>query len=245
MKTDWFKDWFESDEYLKVYSHRNLEDAKKLTATLFKKIDLPDNALVLDAACGNGRYSLLLSESGFRVVGFDLSKNLLLRAKENTSNNRENIFLFRADIRHLCFKVRFDLILLAFTSFGYFETDEENFKFTSAAFDFLKPGGYFVLDFFNPAYLEKHLVPYSEKNVSGLEIRERRKIENGKVIKTIEISGNGEVKKYEERVKLYSQNFIVNRMETIGYKIVDIFGNYEGNKFDGEKSERLIIIAQK
>ncbi len=101
------------------------------------------------------------------------------------------------------------------------------------------------MDFFNPAYLEKHLVPYSEKNVSGLEIRERRKIENGKVIKTIEISGNGEVKKYEERVKLYSQNFIVKRMETIGYKIVDIFGNYEGNKFDGEKSERLIIIAQK
>ncbi len=245
MKTDWFKDWFESDEYLKVYSHRNLEDAKRFTATLFNKINLKKNSVVLDAACGNGRYSVLFSELNYNVIAFDLSMNLLSEAKKQSSANGRKILFFRADIRNLCFKIKFDLILLAFTSFGYFETDEDNFKFIRSSFDFLKPGGYFVLDFLNEAYLKKNLVPHSEKIIDGLSIKEERKIETGTVVKKIIIAGENTKKVYFEKVRLYSKDFVVKQMELIGFKIVDIFGNYDGSRFEPETSERLIIIGRK
>ncbi len=245
MKPDWFKEWFESADYLKVYKHRDFHDAEKLTATLLEKIKLRKNSFVLDAACGNGRYSVLLSQMGFRVVGFDLSRNLLAVAQEHAKQKKCDILLFRADLRKVCLKKKFDLILLAFTSFGYFENDEENLEFIRTSFNLLKIKGYFVLDFFNERFVRNNLVRYSEKKVDKLRIEERRKIESNSVVKTITIDNGKDKRTYFEKVKLYGKDFIVKQMGLIGYKIVDIFGNYEGGEFDPELSERLIIIGRK
>ncbi len=245
MKSEWFKEWFESDEYLKVYNHRNTDDAEKLTTTLLGKIGLNRNSLILDAACGNGRYSVLLAKKGFKVVGFDLSAKLLTIARNNIKKESCNILLFRADVREVCLKTEFDLILLAFTSFGYFESDDENFKFINSSYKLLKPKGYFVLDFLNEKYLRNNLVPFSEREFENLKIREERKIEKDRVIKKIIIENNRAKREYYEKVKLYDKDFIINRMELIGYEIVDIFGDYNGSEFIPERSERLIIIGRK
>ena len=45
----WFKDWFDSDFYLKVYSHRNDADARKLLEFILANISLPKRAKVLDS----------------------------------------------------------------------------------------------------------------------------------------------------------------------------------------------------
>jgi ubiquinone/menaquinone biosynthesis C-methylase UbiE len=48
-----------------------------------KFIDLlPQNSTVLDAACGTGRYMLLILEKGHTVIGIDQAKGMLARAKE-------------------------------------------------------------------------------------------------------------------------------------------------------------------
>ena len=42
--------------------------------------DVSTRGLVLDAACGTGKYWLLILEGGFRLAGVDQSKNMLLKA---------------------------------------------------------------------------------------------------------------------------------------------------------------------
>jgi 2-polyprenyl-3-methyl-5-hydroxy-6-metoxy-1,4-benzoquinol methylase len=55
---------------------KRLRVAEKEVQTLleiFKDLNLPKNGLILDLACGIGRHSILLAESGYNVVGIDIS----------------------------------------------------------------------------------------------------------------------------------------------------------------------------
>ena len=61
---------------------------------------------ILDAGCGNGRHLLLLSSMGFRVVGVDLSKELIRIAKRRIKefSLTDEAELIVGDIRFLPFK---------------------------------------------------------------------------------------------------------------------------------------------
>jgi SAM-dependent methyltransferase len=53
----------------------------KALARLVREADLPSNSLVLDAGCGPGLVSLAFLEAGHRVVGVDLSEEMVARAR--------------------------------------------------------------------------------------------------------------------------------------------------------------------
>lgn len=48
---------------------------------------LPQNATILEVACGTGRITKLLAERGFRVYGLDYSPAMILRAVERLRGN--------------------------------------------------------------------------------------------------------------------------------------------------------------
>ena len=104
---DWFRDWFSSEEYLEVYQHRDDEDAKKLLTLIHANTNLNKNSFILDAACGAGRHIINLSEKGYHCFGFDLSKTLLKKAKQEAEQKSLHLNLFRADIREICLKQRY------------------------------------------------------------------------------------------------------------------------------------------
>lgn len=242
---EWFKDWFASDEYLEVYRHRNEEDAKKLFELIIHNVDCPLSADVLDIACGAGRHSIYLAQHGFRVTSFDLSLNLLKIGKTKAERNGLKIDFFNADIRNIALKKKFDLIVNLFTSFGYFESDRENFLLFSDAYFFLKSGGSFVFDYFNVDYLKKNIVPESVAKAGEKLIMQQRFIEDNRVKKKIQIINNKDVKEYFESVRLYSSDEIITGLEEAGFCISKIFGDYSGNSFIQSSSPRLIIMAKK
>lgn len=243
--SEWFKDWFASEEYLQVYSHRDKEEAKLLIEFILKGISIPKRAFVLDAACGAGRHTKIFLEKNYKIVGFDLSKTLLKIAKESLTRKSFNSAFVNADLRRVCFKQKFDLIINLFTSFGYFNDDSENLQFIKDAFSMLKNNGYYIFDYLNPVYVKNNLVPFSKSIKNKREIIEERKIIDGRVEKTITIKSDSETKKYKESVKLYSYNQIENMFSNIGFKVSKSFGDYYGNKFSENKSNRMLIIFKK
>ncbi len=244
-KKQWFENWFNSEEYLDVYNHRNSEDAEKLMNLILKAIPLKKEAKVLDAACGTGRHSIILAKKGFDVTAFDLSKTLLNIGKSKAEELGLNINFINADIRKFFLDIQFSLIINLFTSFGYFETDKENYSFVKNAFTMLQKDGLYVLDFLNKTYVEKNLIPRSEKKVNNKVIIENRKISAGRVIKNIQILEGENQLNYVESVRLYSADDIVENFEDIGFKIEKIFGSYSGEEYSKEDSQRLIIIFKK
>ena len=98
---DWFEDWFNSEEYLFVYRHRNEEDAQKLFNLIINNTLLEKNSKVLDLACGAGRHSILFAKNKFVVTGIDISENLLCTAQRNAAELGLKINFIKADLRNI------------------------------------------------------------------------------------------------------------------------------------------------
>lgn len=246
--SEWYKDWFSSKFYLELYRHRNDEDARHMVDLIQRSIHCSTSSRVLDIACGAGRHSMELARRGFHVTGLDLSEFLISEAKKNLKHSRERDlhvkFLIR-DMRDFNFKGSYDIALNIFTSFGYFDNDEENFKVIRNASDSIKKGGYFVFDFINSRYLARNIVPVTRTKQDGVTLIQTRRIENGFVRKDILIKSKNKKAGYTEVLKLYTPAEFKKVFRRYGLHIIRSFGDYYGNKFNENKSQRLIIIAKK
>jgi len=242
---EWFEDWFNTDEYLNVYRHRNEAEARQLINLILKTIDFAPGSTALDMACGAGRHSILLAKEGFNVTAVDLSANLLNVAKHAASEAGVNVNFIRSDLRNFATDVKFDLVVNLFTSFGYFEDDEENFRIFKNVYKYLKPTSYFVMDYLNRYYVEQHLVNRSVDKIPGGEIIQERSINEKRVIKKITISKNGQEQHFLESVRMYTPNYLTRELKKIGFDIIKSFGDFNGNAFNAETSQRIIIIARK
>ncbi|HWC75748.1 MAG TPA: methyltransferase domain-containing protein, partial [Gemmatimonadales bacterium] len=119
--TEWFEQWF-GEEYHALYPHRDEEDARRAVELIRGTVAWTAGERILDLACGPGRHAAELERLGGRVVGLDLSRAMLRRARE-----RSRAAFVRGDMRALPFRSgSFALAVNLFTSFGYFLSDDEH-----------------------------------------------------------------------------------------------------------------------
>ncbi len=252
----WFKKWFNSADYLELYKNHDRTDAAKIVKLLLKNVPLKKGAKVLDLACGNGRHSILFARRGYNVTGVDLSEYLISRAKDKMKNEyakfRQNLKFEIGDMRHITHRNEFDLVINIFTSFGYFEKDSDNKNVIKVISRALKPGGWFLIDFLNKNYLANHLVPFDIKKEQKKTIVLLRTINSRYVEKNILIFKNNRnldsypvLNSFKEKIRLYSLENFNAMLKSAGLVPVKVFGSYYGSKYNREKSERLIILAQK
>ncbi len=88
-------------------------------------------------------------------------------------------------------------------------------------------------------------MPYSVNTKGKFIIKQKRRIENDFVIKDISIKKGKELLEFNEVLRLYSLKEFKKVFESYKLSIQNLYGDYSGNKFNLNKSQRLIIIAQK
>lgn len=245
MRDEWFRTWFESDYYLKVYKHRNLEDAEKLVRLIISQEAIKSGGKLLDLGCGAGRHAALFARVGFEVFGIDISNNLLKLARKDSEEKGIYLSLMRADLRSIPLKAGFDLVTNLFTTFGYFHSTEENFSIFQSAFELLNRGGVFVFDYLNPVHLSRNLVSESREEFEGLLLLQKREISGRRVRKHITLQNGEERYNYFEDVRLYYDEELKNGLTAAGFTIIRLYGDYAGASFEREKSPRFIAICQK
>ncbi|NMO95264.1 class I SAM-dependent methyltransferase [Paenibacillus lemnae] len=243
--TEWYEKSF-GEDYLLVYQHRDMQGAEHEVHNMVAWLKLEEHAKVLDLCCGMGRHSLVLAEAGNQVTGVDLSDELLAEAK--SEDEQGQVRWLQSDMRRIPVQDgEFDAVLNLFTSFGYFTNDKEHIKVLEEIRRVLKPNGKFIIDFLNPAYVKRHLVPASSREAEGQQIEERRVIENGYVKKEITITsteGGGEPRRYNERVKLYTCEEFRDMIHEAGLIIDQIHGSYDEDMYDPEESPRMIFVGR-
>jgi SAM-dependent methyltransferase len=138
---EWFVRDFDHPAYFEIYQEKELEAAVEGPG-LARLLGLPSGSLVLDLPCGWGRLSPALEALGYRVMGGDLSfMNLQRQRREFPARS------VRMDLRNLPFRDGCaDGVLCAFTSWGYFASEEENQRQLEEFARVLKPGGVLLLD---------------------------------------------------------------------------------------------------
>lgn len=234
----WYEQWFD-ENYLALYHHRDRGDAEKQARLIINTLQLSQDVTILDLACGEGRYTALFNEHGYNITGLDLSETLIQHGKERYPN----LDLKVGDMRSI--PGTFDLILSLFTSFGYFEADDENEKVLASVYNALNPGGVFWLDFLNAQQVQDQFIPQSISQLTPeIQVLENRKIENGRIVKDICFKNNGMEKCYQESVRLFSRKQLEDMFHRIGFHVRNIFGDYQGQPWTTD-SPRTILVGRK
>lgn len=240
----WYASWFESPWYMKLYRHRGDAEARQVVQLIDHTMHIPHGAEILDLCCGFGRHTIALAERGYRVTGLDYSRRLIDHAREY--NAHPNATYVVGDIRGPYPSGSYALVANLFTSFGYFDDHDEHCGVFATIHDHLMPGGRLVMDFFNASMLRQTLVPESMSMIGETTVIQERWIEQPYVRKRITINVPCQAEHtFEERVWMYTPDQLRRMMLQAGLHPVQEFGSYEGATFDEERSDRVIIVAER
>jgi len=236
----WYASWFNTSYYHLLYKNRDNSEAKRFMDTLTQHLSIQQNETILDLACGKGRHSLYLNSLGYAVTGVDLSKNSILSAQKNENERLQ----FDVHNMTLPYKKQYNFVFNLFTSFGYFEDEEDNIKTIKAIKQNLKPNGIGVIDFFNAHHVISTLVTEEIKKVENIIFHIKRFVENGFIVKQIDFIDDGQEYSFQERVKAITLEDFEDYFKKAGLTLLEIFGDYNLSKYSKENSSRLILIFQ-
>jgi SAM-dependent methyltransferase len=240
----WYDTWFGSDAYELVYEHRDEDEAQRAIDLVEEAAAPEDGAEVLDVACGRGRHSRELARRGYDVTGVDLSVEAVVEARALAAEEGLDVTFEQGDMRDPVCEACFDGVVNLFTSFGYFEEDEENERAVRAMAEALRPGGWLVQDFLNAPYVIETLVPESTETRNGVRIHQQRWIEDGRVHKQIDLHDGERTQTHRESVRLYTVDDLTELYGRAGLSVQTAYGNYDGTPHS-PSTPRLILYARK
>ena len=248
---EWWRKAFDLN-YSRIFSYK-VRDAPREARAIQRMLDLSLGSKILDLCCGDGRIALQLARLGYNVTGLDLSLPLIQVAQRKAERANLHIRWIHMDMRETTFSDLFDAIINVSTSFGYFLSESDNARSLRLAANALKKDGKFLLDLENVYYLA-HMArlygtapTYQPVNrfrgwleettsfdpVSHIVKMRLRLWRKRKVVKDI-----------TARYRVYSLPEIRNILESCGFHISSIYGNFSLQPYNVD-SPRMIIICEK
>ncbi|GIW67046.1 MAG: methyltransferase type 11 [Candidatus Parcubacteria bacterium] len=254
--------------YKRILTQERTKKEIKFLQNIIKNLFKIKKIHILDLACGFGRHAIPLAKLGFEVLGVDNNEyflNLAIKHKKRLKLN--NLNFIKNDMREINFCDRFDLAINMFTSFGYFRDEKENIKVIKNIWRALKSKGYFVLDLENPHIWLTSILTKSYINKKGTLVLKDNKINikdepRNSIITKITYEPWNQIlcleriflkkdnnkirrKEYKGEFRLYTLPQIKTYLELCGFKIKNIYGDYNCNNYHPMKSYRMIFIARK
>ncbi len=215
---------------------------------------------VLELACGSGRLLVPLAREGYELTGVDSSARMLKLAQEalEQAGVAAQCTLVQESMSKMRLGQKFRLAFIALGSFGHVCSRQEQRQTLAAVRNHLVPNGKFILDISNAdaRYMEhlsgqvlhqgtwqredgallSHLVsPASSPTKHLLELthfyEEHRQ---GEAVRRTVITTH---------LYLFERNEVELLLEEAGFRITDVYGDYELNPFEHD-SPRMIFIAE-
>jgi len=225
---DWFEIWFDSPYYPLLYKHRDESEAQGFIQALAAWVELPKGSACLDIACGRGRHAVSLHKLGFTVCGMDLSVQSIEEAKQW---EKPGLRFEVRDMRAPFPEPSFQLALNLFTSFGYFEREEDHRAAMQAFASALLPGGILIMDYLSPQSVHvaarKEDAIEQEIQVDDVTFFISKFKEGDSVRKDIRVHHKGETHIFHEKVKLFEVSDLQELARECGLEPVDLRGNYD------------------
>jgi SAM-dependent methyltransferase len=240
--TPWYRSWF-GESYLALYPHRDEDEAAQAVALFLEAVG-PVPGQVLDLACGAGRHLRALRARGVRAMGMDLSMPLLREGGRRDASAPR----VRGDMRHLPFREgAFQGVTSFFTSFGYFEAEDEDLGVLREVGRVLQPGGWALLDFLNAEQVRATLEPRDVRMVGRRRVEQLRRLVDGgrRVEKRIRVldEATGSEERFRERVRLYESHELKHLLGRAGFQVVARHGDYDGRP-PAPDAPRQILVAR-
>ncbi|GCE06842.1 class I SAM-dependent methyltransferase [Dictyobacter aurantiacus] len=246
-ETPWYEKFFNED-YARLYAPFLLPASTEQDVTdIIRLLDLQPEHSVLDLCCGYGRHALELARYGCQVTGQDLSPRLLERAQASASEQQLQVRWLQGDMRTIPFENEFDAIINMFTSFGYFDSDEEDQKVLQQVHKALKPGGFFLLETIHQARVARTSAPQGIiRYPDGLIVLEERQLDLFSSHNNVRISllyPDGRRSEHRQSIRVYTLTELAHMLRQAGLELTTYYGGLDGSALTIES--RLVLICQK
>ena len=250
MKQKWWERFFDSG-FANFFLDRDEEILRRTAQFLIGKLFLKKKMVVFDQCCGIGAVAFALARKGMKIIGVDQSRAYIERAKEKAKKENLACEFYQGDAFIYTPKEQCDAAISWYTSFGYSRDDKKNREMLKRAYESLKRGGYFALDYHNMPFVFKNFeaVRRQHRTINGERIDIKRfssiDIENGMLISEWEYAyPGGNVKKFKGETRTYFANDIKAMLSGAGFKNIKFYGDIDGSKLSID-SPRCIVVAQK
>ena len=241
---EWYKNWFESSYYHKLYFERDETEAGIFIDKLLHYLKPEQNSRILDIGSGKGKHSKIFAEKGFNVTGVDMSVDNVQYANQFQD---QNLHFYLHDIRLPFWINYFNYAFNLYTSFGYYATRREHDNAVRTIASSLKPSGVVVFDYLNTHYAEENLVHNEVKVIGETTYEIHRWHDDTHFFKKMIITDPHEEAPltFTEKVAKFSLGDFNDMLSFNKMQITDVFGNYNLEAYDVSKTPRMIIAAKK
>jgi SAM-dependent methyltransferase len=236
---------------------------------LVRILELAPGETVFDQCCGFGSLSVPLAERGFNLIGVDLCQKYIDKASNsakllsgtNALSGTQALggtkVLAGAAQFHCADAFTFspsqpcDAAFNWYTSFGYSDDDNVNVKMLERAFESLKPGRKFALEYPNIADLLRNFkarFSYSRETESGTIMVKRRcwiDAERGVMLQRWNHKlPDGRELENNTSLRLYLPHTLADLFKRAGFTDIKLLGGIDGSELR-QKSARCIVVGTK
>jgi len=200
---------------------------------------------ILDIPCGFGRHTNRLAALGHHMTGIDMYPGFLELARRDAEVRGVKVDYRQGDMRHLDFEAEFDRVMMLFTSFGYFE-DDENLRVLENVGRALTPQGLFILDVPNRDMASKNLSPAHVTEKDGDMMIDRVSFDTltGRMYNRRIVIRNTVRKDKPFFVRLFNPTELRDWLKRAGMDIEWMYSGYDLSPLV-EDSRRLIVVAKR
>jgi 2-polyprenyl-3-methyl-5-hydroxy-6-metoxy-1,4-benzoquinol methylase len=203
-------------------------------------------AVILDAGCGTGNYSVELMQRGFHVTGVDRSSQLLMLARKNAEAAGLEILFDNGDILTLNIGRRYDAVLCRGVLNDLVEERDRIQVFRSFAAS-LRFGGLLVLDVRDwvETVKRKSAEPVSRKKVvvdgNILEFTATSKLDQVKRLLRVHETHKyrDDESRYDFTMKCWTKEELARNMSAAGFGEIAFFDSYTPQSAP-EKTDRIV-----
>ena len=213
---------------------------------------------VLELACGTGRLTIPIAQSGVQITGLDLSPSMLEHARSKAKQAGVEISFLEGDCRAFNLRRKFAFIFMAFNSMQHLHDHASLTNLFSNVRKHLAPTGRFVFDVFNPKIAILARTPEERRPEREYEDPE------GKGTIVLEQTMHYDDASQVSRIKWYFSRRGPNGLEpdfrvedlhmrcffpqeldllvrSQGFEIIEKFGNFEGKLFASGDPKQIVI----
>lgn len=249
-ESEWWKPLYDDLLASALLEESNGEELEQTVDFLISALQLRPGSTLFDQCCGTGRMALAFAKRGYRVTGVDLTEAYIERARVKADHAKLSIDFHTGDAFVFSASPLCDGAVNWWTSFGYAD-DARNLTMLQRAFESLKPGSRFALDFINAPGLYRAFQPSvitraSHRDGSFILLRESELDLAGGVIRKLwtYVLENGKRVIHRSSVRLYDPHTLGEILGKAGFSNIHFFGDHRGGKLTIE-SPRCIAIGEK
>ncbi|MCQ2593283.1 MAG: class I SAM-dependent methyltransferase [Treponema sp.] len=245
-------EWFESEDFWTTYGPIMYDDnlwseAPDVAEYVVKLGDLKKGAKILDAACGIGRISTELALLGMDVTGVDITKSVLEAAIDSAQAENLRINFVNQDLRTFCQPDTFDCAVNLYTSFGYCDSKDDDYKILKNIASSLKKGGTFIMECTSRETAIMYFTPGETFERAGFTVETEFSVVGdweGLNNKWTLIDKNGKKIVHNYVQRLYSAPELRDKLLELGFSSAKVYGDFTKTPYD-QHARTMILVAKK